>query len=118
MMPLRPLQARERKPGALTLAFVRVDPSADIESLRAAIEDESPQLATVRTESDFGRVDRNLALLNAANFGGSILALLIGAVGVMNTSLLSFFERTREFGCSGPSAGVGAGCWCWSSARP
>jgi len=37
-------------------------------------------------------------LITAANIGGSILALFIGATGVMNTSLLSFFERIREFG--------------------
>jgi putative ABC transport system permease protein len=37
-------------------------------------------------------------LINAANIGGSILALFIGATGVMNTTLLSFFERLREFG--------------------
>ncbi len=37
-------------------------------------------------------------LITAANVGGSILALFIGATGVMNTSLLSFYERIREFG--------------------
>jgi putative ABC transport system permease protein len=98
MRPLPVLQAEERKPGAMTLFFVRTAAGANIDLLRAAIEEENPQLVTVRTQSEFGRVDRNLQLINAANLGGSILALVIGAIGVMNTTLLSFFERTRELG--------------------
>lgn len=98
MFPLPLLQAHERKPGTITLAFVRVTPGTDIEALRKDIEDERPELATVRTESDFGRVDRNLALISAANVGVSALALVIGAVTVMNTMMLTVFERTREFG--------------------
>ena len=69
-----------------------------IAAVRKAIETANPRLATIASESDFGRVDRNLVLITAANVGGSILALFIGATGVMNTSLLSFYERIREFG--------------------
>ncbi len=98
MLPLSTLQAEERKAGSMTLIFVRTKPGVDIDQLRARLDSESPQLATVRTQSDFGRVDRNLVLINAANLGGSILALTVGAIGVMNTTLLSFFERIREFG--------------------
>lgn len=98
MLPLTTLQANERKPGNVTLAFVRVRPGTDIDALRARIGDENPELATVRTESEFGRIDRNLRLISAANVGASILALTIGAIGVMNTTMMSVFERTREFG--------------------
>jgi putative ABC transport system permease protein len=98
MLPLLTLQGLERKPGIITLAFVKVKEGVDIDTLRARIDKENPQLATVRTESEFGRIDRNLKLISAANVGASILALVIGAIGVMNTTVMSVFQRTREFG--------------------
>jgi putative ABC transport system permease protein len=98
MLPLTALQGMERKPGDVTLAFVKVKPGSDIDGLRSRIERENPELATVRSESEFGRIDRNLKLISAANIGISILALVIGAIGVMNTTAMSVFERTREFG--------------------
>jgi len=98
MLPLPTLQARERKPGEVTLAFVRAKEGADIDALRKKIEEDIPELATVRSESEFGRIDRNLSLISAANVGVTLMALVLGAIGVMNTMVLSVFERTREFG--------------------
>ncbi len=98
MFPLVDLQAWHRLPGVYTLAFALVQPHMNIDAVGRAIERRNPQLATARYASDYGKVDRNLVLITAANVGGSILALFIGATGVMNTSLLSFFERIREFG--------------------
>lgn len=98
MLPLRHLQALERKPNSLTVGFVQVKEGYDIDAVRKAIETAMPQLATVRSQSDFGHVDRNLELLGAANTGVSALALVIGAVTVLNMMSLSVFERTREFG--------------------
>jgi len=62
------------------------------------IEYAQPQLTTIRTASQFGRADRNLVYLQAAVNGSTVLAILIGAVIVGNTMLLSLYERTREFG--------------------
>jgi putative ABC transport system permease protein len=98
MFPLADLQAWKRLPGVYTLAFVVTKPHVSINGVRRAIEHANPHLATARTQKDYGNVDQNLVLITAANIGGSILALFIGATGVMNTSLLSFFERIREFG--------------------
>ena len=82
-----------------TLAFVRVaaahehhrGPHRDRDAPTRGSRPRAPRATTAS-------VDRNLVLITAANVGGSILALFIGATGVMNTSLLSFFERIREFG--------------------
>ena len=98
MLPLVAMQAAEREAGDVTLVFVKTRPGTNIPALAAQIEHDHPELVSVRTQSDFGRADRTLAFVNAADRGAAILALLIGAVIVANTMLLSFFERTREFG--------------------
>ncbi len=98
MFPLIPLQASERKPGTVTLMAVRVSPGASIPRVRQEIERTNPNLATVRLASEFGRVDRNFVFLKAAQAGATIIALVIGIIIVMNTMLLSFIERMREFG--------------------
>lgn len=98
MFPVIQLQAMERKPGSVTLAVVQVAPGARIPAVRARIERENANVATVRLASEFGRVDRNLQFLAAAQTGARIIALLIGVIIVMNTMLLSFVERIREFG--------------------
>ena len=98
MLPLVPFQAAQRQPGELTLVFVRLRSGADLSAVRARIEHDYPQLVTVRTTQDFGRADRSLALIDAADRGSTILAIRVGAVIVMTTMTMTFIERTREFG--------------------
>ena len=98
MLPLISMQASERKLGTVTLIAVKVRSGASIDRVRKAIETGNPNLATVRLASEFGRVDRNFAFLKAAQTGATIIALVIGIIIVMNTMLLSFIERIREFG--------------------
>ena len=98
MFPLAAFQAQQRQPSEYTLIFVRVTPGTNVATLRDRIERQFPQLVTVQTASDFGRADRSLALINAADHGSTILAILVGAVIVMTTMTITFIERTREFG--------------------
>ena len=98
MLPLIAMQASERKTATVTLIAVQVGPGTPIEKVRKAVEARYPNLATVRLASEFGRVDRNIQFLQAARTGATIVALLIGVIIVMNTMLLSFIERMREFG--------------------
>ena len=98
MFPLSKLQALNRLSGQTSLGFVQVRKGASIQKVSAAIDAKFPQLTTISSFSDYGRADRNVTLITAANTGGSILAALIAITGVLNTSLLSFFERIREFG--------------------
>lgn len=98
MLPLVELQAQQRRPGAVTLAFARTEADVAVEDVRDRIEREFPQLVTVRTSEEFGRADRNLALLTAADDAATIVALAFGVIIVTNTMLLTFTERMREFG--------------------
>ena len=98
MFPLPAIQGYNRVPGIVTLAFVKVTPGASPATVANHIDYAQPELTTIRTASQFGRADRNLVYLQAAVNGSTVLAVLIGAVIIGNTMLLSLFERTREFG--------------------
>ena len=98
MLPLITLQALAREPDTTTLVFVRVKPGTPIQPLRARIAHDNPSLATIRFATEFGQVDRNLDFLTAAAKGATVLAWFVGVIIVANTMLLSFVQRTREFG--------------------
>jgi len=98
MFPLPAIQGYNRVPGLVTLAFVKVSPGASVTAVAGHIDYAQPELTTIRTADQFGRADRTLVYLQAAVNGSTVLAILIGAVIVGNTMLLSLFERTREFG--------------------
>jgi putative ABC transport system permease protein len=98
MFPLPALQAYNRVPGSVTLVFVKVAHGVSVARVRKELTFAHPEMTTIRTAAEAGRADRNIVFLKAAVTGSTVLALLIGAVIVGNTMLLSLFERTREFG--------------------
>ncbi len=98
MFPLPAVQAYNRLPGIVTLGFLKVAPGVSVGAVAGRIEYRLPELTTIRTASQFGRADRNLVYLKAAVTGSTVLAVVIGAVIVGMTMLLSLIERTRQLG--------------------
>jgi putative ABC transport system permease protein len=92
------LQEMTGRTGVVTFVMVRVEPGENISKVAADIEAMQPAVVTVRDASEFGELDQGLDLMNAANVAISVLAVGIGAIGVMNTMGMAVFERTREIG--------------------
>lgn len=92
------LQGILGSPHQINAIDVRVTPSTNEQQLQALtqqIEQRIPQVRAV-TVSEHLSHNEGFRLVKAMSWGTSLLALLVGVLGVMNTMLMTVFERTHE----------------------
>ena len=98
-MSLKNLQNIEEKPNKATMIYVKIKKDAKVEDVTEVIKDKySKDITTVASLQDLQSVDQGLQTIDTASWAISLLAIVIGGIGVINTMIMSVFERTREIG--------------------
>jgi len=99
IMPLRTLQTMMGREGQVTGFLIRATASdtSSIAALRRRIESTISGVAAMPAR-DHVQSDTQIRLARAMAWTTAAVALILGSVGMLNTMLMSIFERTREIG--------------------
>lgn len=93
---LQNLTGNENKVSSIA---VKVNENANVTEVSNSIADEYPnELSTTTAADQANRVNDALGYVDTATWAISLLAILIGGVGVINTMIMSVYDRTREIG--------------------
>jgi putative ABC transport system permease protein len=82
----------------VNMVMVKVAKDYDVKEVAKAVEELDSDFVSIIDLGDFEAADQIRKAIGAISWAISLLAIVIGGIGVMNTIIMSVFERTREIG--------------------
>jgi len=97
-LPVETAQQLLEKPGAATAIGVKVNNPAQMSAITDTLTAAVPGIQIVTMGQVMNSISNLAASARALSLAIVLIAILISAVGVMNSILMSVFERTQEIG--------------------
>ena len=98
-MSLQNVQEIEEKKDKVTMIYAKIEKDANVDEVTSSIESKyGKDINTIASLEDLQSVDQGLNVIETASWAISLLAIVIGGIGVINTMIMSVYERTREIG--------------------
>jgi ABC-type antimicrobial peptide transport system permease subunit len=97
VMSLRDAQALTGKPRQVTMYGIKVKDPAQAEAILQQLEAALPDVS-ISMASAFAENMPDMKSMNVMMWGIGLLAIVVGGISMMNTMIMSVYERTREIG--------------------
>lgn len=83
----------------VSMIYVKVNSGVDVAKITDGIDKKyNKSITTIKSFNDLESINNSMNLLNMSSWAISLLAIIIGSIGVINTMLMTVHERTKELG--------------------